>query len=148
MVTVLSLVPSRIYYPSGVSEYIVVGPSRPGDGHRPGVPVRESTGRVHLRSPRDYHFPERFPEVLRQERVQYRVQARIGVRQTVADYLYDNADGRDLVVVDAFQHQYDLQRYRVYYDDHRYSGRCRRGRWWDNRTRNQTDIENYPIEFR
>jgi len=95
---------------SGVSQYVVVGPSRPGDGHRPGVSVGEPAGRVHFRSPRDDHFSERLAEVLRQERVQYRVQTRVGVRQTVADYLHDDADGGDLVIVDALQHQYDLQR--------------------------------------
>jgi len=94
----------------GVSQYVVVGPSRPGDGHRPGVSVDEPAGRVHFRSPRDYHLSERLAEVLRQERVQYRVQTRVGVRQTLADYLHDDADGGDLVIVDALQHQYDLQR--------------------------------------
>lgn len=93
----------------GVSEYVVVGSRRPGDRYRPGVTVGEPAGMIYFRSPRNYHFPKRFPEVLRQERVQYWVQARIGVRQTMTDNLHDDADGRNLVIVNTLQHQYNLK---------------------------------------
>lgn len=97
-------------FPSSVSKYIVVGrPSRPGGSHWPGVSVCKSTWTVHFRSPWNYHFPECFPEVLWQKRVQYWIQAWVGVRQTMADNLHDDTNSSDLVIVYTFQHQNDLE---------------------------------------